>query len=769
MTYETAVPSTAAINALAGSNGYRVLSTFSGSGGSSLGYRWAGFKLVGALEFVQEAVDSYLANFPETPVLVQDVRQATGADLLKLVGLKVGELDVLDGSPPCFVAGTLILTKRGLVPIEEVTLGDEVLTHKNRWRRVIECHNCGSETIIVEGQGINAIRTTAEHPFYVRRQVRLATGTVVRGRSEKFRHKGKLRRDTIWKSGLADPEWVQASNLSPNGVPFHHKASKRYYWAAPAELPQASIPAIDCGNRRSHKFNIDADFFQLVGRWLGDGWLRTDGIHNGTRSRGELIICCGKHEFHELAEMIKRVVGDRFSFCEMQTSFRFAICSKPLAIWLEKHFGRLASGKTIPSWALGMDRDLRQALLLGYLSADGSDTDYGWKASTVSRKLAVGLRLLAASLGMPVNTSLVNRNPSAIIEGRTVKQRPAYCISIYAGTEIGKTTAEFADSMIWTKVRKAVPTGLIEQVYNIAVEEDESYVADGTVVHNCSGFATGGLRDKGWGKAKAYSTDKVQQVDDLFFEFARLLKDIQPKVFVAENVRGLVSGKAQGYYLQIHRALQAAGYTVENRLIDAQQLGVPQSRIRLIIVGVRNDLAARGLRPSFPQPIYARWNDKGELMDTSRPRPITIAQAFRGLPQPAPDADPKECQWLKPGSKTRQAWEGTDPFIDSGMLRTYYLKRWGKNARYHWFRQRPDRPSVTVTATVPCLLHWAVPRSYTIPEIKRLQSFPDDFRLTGKYELQYERIGRGVPPLLMRHVASRVLSDILEPLKSMGH
>lgn len=277
----------------------------------------------------------------------------------------------------------------------------------------------------------------------------------------------------------------------------------------------------------------------------------------------------------------------------------------------------------------------------------------------------------------------------------------------------------------------------------------------------CSGFATGGLRHKGWGKEKSYSEDKVQRVDDLFFEFVRILKDLQPKVFVAENVRGLVSGKAQGYYLEIHRALQAAGYHVENSLIDAQQLGVPQSRIRLIIMGVRNDLAALGVRPSFPKPIYSQWNDKPSKMRADMPRPVTIAQAFSGLEQPREDAEQRQCHWLKTGSKTREAWEKTNPFIDSGMLRATYLKEWGQNARFHWFRQRPDRPSVTVTATVPCLLHWKYPRSYTIPEVKRLQSFPDDFTLTGNYEQQYERVGRGVPPLLMMKVAERVRDDVL--------
>jgi site-specific DNA-cytosine methylase len=93
----------------------------------------------------------------------------------------------------------------------------------------------------------------------------------------------------------------------------------------------------------------------------------------------------------------------------------------------------------------------------------------------------------------------------------------------------------------------------------------------------CASFSTAGKREAGWGKVKNYS-DTKQRTDDLFFEYTRLLAGVQPKVFVAENVSGLVKGTAKGYFLEILAALKECGYVVSAKLLDAQWLGVPQMR-----------------------------------------------------------------------------------------------------------------------------------------------------------------------------------------------
>jgi DNA (cytosine-5)-methyltransferase 1 len=145
----------------------------------------------------------------------------------------------------------------------------------------------------------------------------------------------------------------------------------------------------------------------------------------------------------------------------------------------------------------------------------------------------------------------------------------------------------------------------------------------------CASFSTAGKREKHWGKAKKYS-DTVQRVDDLFFEYVRLLRGLQPKVFVAENVSGLVKGVAKGYFLEILGKLKACGYRVGCRVLDAQWLGVPQARQRTIFIGVREDL---GKDPVFPKPLPYRYSLRDALPWIVRGK---YGPAWRPPTRPAP-------------------------------------------------------------------------------------------------------------------------------------
>jgi DNA (cytosine-5)-methyltransferase 1 len=112
----------------------------------------------------------------------------------------------------------------------------------------------------------------------------------------------------------------------------------------------------------------------------------------------------------------------------------------------------------------------------------------------------------------------------------------------------------------------------------------------------CASFSTAGNRSADWGKAKKYS-ETVQRVDDLFFEYARLLKGIRPKVFVAENVSGLVKGVAKGYFLDILKTLKDCGYVVRAKLLDASGWASPCHATADLHQGKRG----HGYRAGLPQ------------------------------------------------------------------------------------------------------------------------------------------------------------------------
>jgi site-specific DNA-cytosine methylase len=119
-----------------------------------------------------------------------------------------------------------------------------------------------------------------------------------------------------------------------------------------------------------------------------------------------------------------------------------------------------------------------------------------------------------------------------------------------------------------------------------------------------------GHREKGWGQKKTYEHGAQQCNEKLFDEFIRLLRGLQPRTFVAENVSGLVKGTAKGWFIEVLRALKGCGYRVSARLLDAQWLGVPQMRQRIIFVGVREDLR---LDPVHPGPLRYRYSVRDAL------------------------------------------------------------------------------------------------------------------------------------------------------------
>jgi DNA (cytosine-5)-methyltransferase 1 len=102
-----------------------------------------------------------------------------------------------------------------------------------------------------------------------------------------------------------------------------------------------------------------------------------------------------------------------------------------------------------------------------------------------------------------------------------------------------------------------------------------------------------GSREKGWGTEKKFREGQAKQVlDTLFFDFIDLAKKLQPKVVIAENVKGLLLGEAKEYVRQIYKDFEAAGYYVQHWLLDASKMGVPQKRERVFFIALRKDLAA---------------------------------------------------------------------------------------------------------------------------------------------------------------------------------
>lgn len=286
-------------------------------------------------------------------------------------------------------------------------------------------------------------------------------------------------------------------------------------------------------------------------------------------------------------------------------------------------------------------------------------------------------------------------------------------------------------------IRTVTPESILEKT---GLKVGEIDLFDGSPP--CCAFSTAGSRDKGWGKQKQYSDGKTQRVDDLFFEYTRLLKGLQPKVFVAENVSGLTIGKAKGYFNMILKELRDCGYNVKASMLNAMWLGVPQARKRVIFIGVRNDL---NMEPSYPKPVDSI---------------VTLKDALDGVVNDETEVKERleELASSKKGEVLRKIPKNPKKAIQGSKVMN--------GSYFNLVRESMYQPCSTICqmngmkgASGNC--HPYEDRKFTIAELKRITSIPDDFILTGNYQQQWERLGRMVPPLMMKAISENIYKEIL--------
>ena len=282
----------------------------------------------------------------------------------------------------------------------------------------------------------------------------------------------------------------------------------------------------------------------------------------------------------------------------------------------------------------------------------------------------------------------------------------------------------------------------------------------------CSAFSvagklshsTGGKHSDGWGQTKKYSDGKmVENIEDLFFEFLRVANDIKPKVIIAENVAGLTIGEAKQYYNKILNEFEKIGYEVSSQVLDSRYYGVSQTRTRVIFIGVRSDIAEQvglnfmNINGIFPQPSKNVIPLKDALIDLKY--------------------DEEEIKYLT------EKWSNTAYYKQTVSLMPTDPEKVLTGGDYHpkghhfnVKRVSQYAPAPTLTAmgsgeTTAGACHWSEARKLTLGELKRIMSLPDDFKLTGKWTQKAERIGRMVPPLMMKRIAESVYENVLSKLK----
>lgn len=260
----------------------------------------------------------------------------------------------------------------------------------------------------------------------------------------------------------------------------------------------------------------------------------------------------------------------------------------------------------------------------------------------------------------------------------------------------------------------------------------------------CQGFSTIN------GKSRFLENPK----NKLFVQFVRMIDELSPTWFIMENVTGLLSMNSGTVKDAIFEAFKKIGYSVEAKVLNAVDYGVPQNRKRAIFIGNN-----AGYKIEFPQPSHG--HDCGQLgfFENEKLKPfVTVGEAFKGILKKSrldnhifpvhADIVLKRMSFVPEGGNQKNIPEEFKP--PQKFLNTY--------GRLH--REKPSNTIHTRfdVASTGSLYHPTENRALTVREGARLQSFPDSYKFSGKKGSQYRQVGNAVPPLLAKALGDKILS-----------
>lgn len=570
-----------------------VLSLFDGMSCGQIALRELGAKvdLYIASEIDKYAIANTMANFPNT---VQ-IGSVTDIDVKELVA-KYGVPDLMFGGNPCFAAGVMVLTKTGYKPIEEIEVGDEVLTHKNRYRKVLRVGNKIAQTYTFRAQGFLRTECTANHPFYARKK----------NHTQYIQENGKH----TYRIKLGEAEWVKTEELP-----------QKYYVCE-------NIPSDTCEN----PLEITEEEAYILGRYIADGHtrkdLRFDKHHNGSRA-WQLILSIGNKKVMDFCSHIK--VNHYSCYPHGDSVHRVVFSNKRLVQIAEEQCGIGSTNKVFGEKLIKLPNELLSKVLEGFLDGDGCRHGKHYRVTTVSRLLALSMQRVVAKL-FHKHVQISEHHPSEYRElcGRVVHQNKLYIIAFADHDLNTQERSKIIEDKIWTNA-KSFESPKEQTVYNIEVEEDNSYTANNFVVHNCQSFSMSG-KMKGMSTVQGeeiYTLDRYLELKNqgfefegqsyLFWEYMRILtelREINPNIyFFLENVEML-----DKWERCLSHAIGVRGVHINAALVSAQ------NRRRIYWSNIR-------VKEHPTQSLFAFDDDPFELprLETDIPQPNDTGEVIKDV------------------------------------------------------------------------------------------------------------------------------------------
>lgn len=485
-------------------------------------------------------------------------------NLVSVVNCKAKDLEIVDRdqyiymltySFPCFTGDSMVLTSNGYKRIDEIQIGDYVLTHKNKYQKVLNFYNNGIKSIYqIKGMAIDEIKTTKNHKFLVRTRYR----------------KWDNSKRTYLRL-FEKPKWKEVEDISKNdylGIAINQNSIIPIWNGINFEWKDGRKPR---HKNELNKYMDNKNFWWIVGRYIGDGWLR---------KQGGIIICCDKNKTDEIEIKLQNLFN--YSISQERTVNKIQIPLKELGCFCEQ-FGKGAKNKRLTNTIIDLPTDLLESFINGYESADGCICKEEHKICSISRELIYGIgQCIAKVYKTPYKIYKVNPPKTKIIENRLVNQNSWYQL-VYKTEKKKQDKAFYEDGYIWYPISSIEYIGE-ENVYDIEIENDHSFTVQNTIVHNCQDLSKAG---KLAGMAKESGTRS-----GLLWEVERILDECNgnlPHVLIMENVSDVIGEKNKLDFAKWYQKLESLGYANFYKILNAKDYGIPQHRERCFMVSVLGD------------------------------------------------------------------------------------------------------------------------------------------------------------------------------------